>query len=163
MNPTIGDTSSFVGVIIAFIGFSITIYNVIRSKRAANRAEKAANQALESVRHIDAVQKLSSAIAIVEEMQRLNRAKDWKVLLDRHSTFRNLLIEVRGSADNLSEEHKANILDGINHSGAISYKVEVALAKGEDPDGIPRMNKILSEQAGKLASILIALRMKTEG
>ena len=84
-------------------------------------------------------------------------------MLDRHSTFRNILIEVRGSATNLEEEHKANIMTGISHSQVISYKIEVALDKKEDPDGIPKMNKILAEQAEQLGDILMSVRMEVEG
>lgn len=134
----IGASASILGVLVALVGFWITIVNVKRSRRAARRAESAANQALEGVRRVDTVQNLSKAISIVEEMQRLNRTKEWKVLLDRHSTFRNILIEVRGSTPNLNDEHKKDILAGINHSQAMSHKIEVALDKEESPGGTPK-------------------------
>ena len=123
----LGDWGSVLGVLIALVGFGITIYNVVRSKRSADRAETAATQALQSVRHIDTVQNLSKAISIMAEMQRLNRAKEWKVLLDRHLDFRSVLIEARGAADDLEDSQLARIQAGIAHSMSMSDKIENAL------------------------------------
>ena len=162
-NSTTGAISSFAGVIIAFVGFSVTIYNVIRSKRAASRAEIAANQALDSVRHLDTVQNLSEAIAIVEEIQRLNRTSEWKVVLDRHSTFRNTLIEIKGSAAKLDDNQKSNIQAGIAHSQSMSHKIEIALDKKSEPTDMPKMNRILSEQVENLGAILAKVKAETEG
>ena len=131
-----GAVASILGVLIALIGFWITIRNVRRSRRAATRAERAAKEALESVRHFDTVQNLSEAISIVGEIQRLNRLKEWKVLLDRHSTFRDILVEVKGSAAKLNEQDKVAIQDGISQSKAMSHKIEVAVGKGEEPTNV---------------------------
>ena len=162
-SPTTGAISSFAGVIIASIGFSITIYNVIRSKRAANQAAKAANEALQSVRYVDTVHNLSKAISIAEEMKTLNRDKEWKILLHRLSMFRNTLIEIKGAVTNLTDDHKSCIQDGIAHSRTLSHSIEVALSKNKEPRNIPRMNKILSRQTDELVNVLVELRVKAEG
>ena len=158
-----GDLASVIGVIIALVGFRITIRNVGKAKLAADRAESAANETLERVRYVDTVQNLSRAISIIEEILRLNRAGEWKVLLDRHLIFRSILIEVKGSATNLNDDHKAIIQDGITHSSSISNRIEVALDGNAQPTDIPRMNKILSKQVEKLRDILVEMRMETEG
>ena len=64
------------------------------------------------VRYFDTVQNLSTAISIIEEIQRLNRTGEWKVLLDRHLVFRRTLVEIKGSIANLDDDHKAVIQDG---------------------------------------------------
>ena len=158
-----GDLASVIGVIIALVGFGITIRNVGKAKLAADRAEFAANETLERVRYVDTVQNLSRAISIIEEILRLNRTGEWKVLLDRHLIFRGILIEVRGSATNLNDVHKAIIQDGITHSSSISNRIEVALHGNAQPTDIPRMNRILSKQVENLRDILVEMRMKTDG
>ena len=159
----VGDWASMFGVLIAVVGFGLTLRNVARSKKSAERAETAATKAAEGIRHIDAVQNLSRAVSTIEEIQRLNRAKEWKVLLDRHLSFRSILIEVKGAAHILASTQKATIQAGISHSKRISNKIEVALNKSSDPEDIPLMNKVLSEQAEKLQAILVEIRTKTDG
>jgi len=151
------------GVVIALGGFWYTIQNVKDSKRAADRAESAAKETLGRIRYIDAVQNLSRAISIFEEIQRLNRTKEWKVLLDRHQIFRSILVEVKGSIADISNEHKAIIQEGIAQSSSISNTIEIALDKGEKPINVPRMNKILSDQVENLGDILAELRRETDG
>lgn len=159
----VGDWASVFGVLIAIVGFVITIRNVARSRKSADRAETAATKAAESIRHIDAVQNLSRAVSTIEEIQRLNRAKEWKVLLDRHLSFRSILIEVKGAASNLASNQKAIIQAGIVHSTRISNKIEVALSKNSDPENIPLMNRVLSKQMEKLQAILVEIRTNTDG
>ena len=159
----IGDIASIVGVLIALVGFGITIRNVGKSREAADRAEIAANKALERVRYVDTVQNLSKAISIIEEIQRLNRAEEWKVLLDRHLVFRSILTEIRGTSTKLRDDHKAIVQDGITHSSSMSNKIEIALDQEISPAGVPRMNKILSEQVKNLGDILAEMRMETDG
>ena len=113
------------------------------------------------VRYVDTVENLARAISIIEEIQRLNRAGEWKVLLDRHLVFRSILIEIKGSTANLDDDHKAVIQDGITHSSSISNKIEVALDQNDVLTGVPRMNKILSTQVEKLKDILVEMRMET--
>lgn len=158
----IDDLSSIIGVLIALIGFSVTIRNVLTSKQAAGRAESAANRAVESVRHIDTVHNLSKAISLVEEIKKLNRDKEWKFALDRHSTFRDILIEVKGAITDLDNDHQANLDDGITKSTAMSDDIEVALEKNKEPTDIARMNNILSRQAEKLKDMSVAIRMRKE-
>ena len=159
----LGDWASVLGVLIALVGFGITIYNVVRSRKSSDRAETAANQALQSVRYIDTVQNLSKAISIMEEIQRLNRAKEWKVLLDRHLNFRSILIEVKGAADSLGDGHLASIQSGILQSRLISHKIESALGKDAEPKDVALMNRVLSEQTEKLGAILVDIKMSIDG
>jgi len=159
----VGDIASMVGVLIALIGFGITIRNVRKSREAAGRAEIAANMALERVRYVDTVQNLSKAISIIEEIQRLNRAKEWKILLDRHLVFRGILTEIRGIATELGDDHRAFIQDGITQSNSMSNRIEIALDEDTEPTSVPRMNRILSKQVENLGIILAEMRKETDG
>lgn len=47
---TIGDLASLAGVAISIVGFVVTVWNVRRSKSAAERAEAAANEARQAMR-----------------------------------------------------------------------------------------------------------------
>ena len=159
----LGGITSMVGVLIALVGFVITIWNVMKSKEAAKRAESAANETLGRVRYVDTLQNLTKAISTVEEIQKLNRTKDWNFLLDRHQEFRRVLTEIRGSTPSLTDDQKGIIQSGVTHSRSMSNKIEIALDKGNQPTGVPQMNKVLSEQLEGLTNILAEMRTETDG
>ncbi|MCY4394983.1 MAG: hypothetical protein OXC10_07610 [Rhodospirillaceae bacterium] len=158
----VGDLASVLSVLIALGGFAITVQKVRESKSAAIRAETAAKETLERVRYVDTVQKLSRAITIVEEIQRLNRTGEWKVILDRHLVFRSILTEIRSSTPNLDDDRKAIIQDGITHSSTMSNKIEIALDESKQTPKVSRMNNILSNQVVKLRIILAEMRTETD-
>src|SRR6266849_960441 len=91
----IGDLASIVGVAISVIGFIVTVWNVRRSKSAAERAEAAANEARSLVRGYQTIADFSAAIAIMEEIKRLHRTGQLDMLLDRYAALRKVLIGVR--------------------------------------------------------------------
>ena|SRR5271156_2587576 len=68
-NNHLGDLASLAGVAISIVGFVVAIWNIRRSKSAAERAEKAANDARQMIRVFEAVSDFSAAIAIMEENQ----------------------------------------------------------------------------------------------
>ena len=68
-----GDLASIAGLVIALVGFAITIWNVLASKKAAQRAEQAALDARRAIGFFDAVTELSAAISVLEEIRRLHR------------------------------------------------------------------------------------------
>ena len=96
-------------------------------------------------------------------MKTLNREKEWKMLLDRLSTFRNMLIEIKGSTPSLSDDHKSRLQAAITQSQTMSNNIEVVLAGNTESTDVPRMNRILSLQAEKLMDTLVTLRIDTEG
>jgi hypothetical protein len=104
-----GDIASIVGLLIAMIGFAVTIRNVRASKAAALRAEEAANQARSAIRFFDVVAEISTAIAAMEEIRRLHRDAAWPILPDRYNALRKSLVTIRGSDLQLSEEQEARI------------------------------------------------------
>ena len=52
-----GDIASVLGLLVALVGFAITIWNVRASKAAAIRAEEAANEARRAIRFFDVVRR----------------------------------------------------------------------------------------------------------
>jgi hypothetical protein len=148
----VGQIASILGVMIALVGFILTI-------RAATRAENAATKALESVRRVETVENISKATAILEEILRMNRDnKNWNIVLDRHLSVRNLLGEIKSANVNITELQKTTIQATITHSVAIANKIEIALGKDQIPTGIAQMNKVLSEQVDNLNSVRVEIR-----
>jgi hypothetical protein len=92
----LGDLASLAGVAISLIGFVVAIWNIRRSKSAAERAEAAAMDAQRMIRVFEAVSDFSAAIALMEEIKRLHRTTGpIQILPDRYAALRKMLIGVR--------------------------------------------------------------------
>jgi len=160
----VGDLASIIGLLTALVGFAITIRNVSRSRDAASRAEEAAKSAVQSVKGIEAIEGLTNAMALLEEIARLNRAGEWKVILDRHEAFRKLIIEIKSEKNNMEEDYLSDLQSSFQHSRNMSNKIEVFIdERPTDKIGVPQMNKIISGQMEKLGEILVHVRSRVGG
>ena len=63
----VGDIASIFGLLVALIGFAVTIWNVRASRAAALRAEEATNQARSAIRFFDVVAEISNATPAMEK------------------------------------------------------------------------------------------------
>jgi hypothetical protein len=136
-----GDIASVVGVLISLIGFGITIWGVLRSKNAAQRAEEAAKDVRQSLLKVDTVMELSAATTIMEEIKRLHRASAWVVLLDRYSTLRRLLISIKSANPQLADEHLSALQSAVQHFTDIERKVERSITAGNNPPNVASLNE----------------------
>jgi hypothetical protein len=82
-----GDIASVAGFLLSVVGFAVTIVGVWRAKSAAEQARQAAVAARESIAHYDAIADLSSAMAIMDEIKRLQRSGIWPLLPDRYANL----------------------------------------------------------------------------
>lgn len=90
-----GDLASVVRLVISVVGLAITIWVSFKAKKAAETAKTAAEQARDAARQVkdriatlDTLADASAAIAIMEEIKRLQRSGAWPIALDRCSTFK---------------------------------------------------------------------------
>jgi hypothetical protein len=155
-----GDFANLVGIIVSVVGFIYTIRQVARSKEAAQRAEKAALNVRAKILMTDTVIDLSSAIAIMEEIQRLHRSGSWGQLPDRYSALKRLLISIRTSAPGLQEQHSTALLSSLQHFSDIEKKVEKALDGNTAPLNVPKFNEIVSLQLDRVHEILSVLKQQ---
>jgi hypothetical protein len=142
----LGDIARVTSLIISIIGFSATLWNVIRSKRAAEQAEQAVQKMRGYLAQIDTVSQSSSAIAIMDEVKRLRRAEAWIVLPDRYSALRSSLILIRNITPNLSDEQKSQIQSAIQHSSSIEMDIEELISKRRKSLSVSNINEIMSKQ-----------------
>lgn len=150
----VGDLASLAGVVIAIVGFLVTLWNVRRSKSAAERAESAASEARSAIRSYQTVSDLSAAIAIMEEIRRLHRIGQIDLILDRYGTLRKALVGVRQLAPALSEVMDTEIQAAITMLAAMEDVFERASAEGSSPD-FPALNRLLSGHIDRPHAVLL--------
>jgi len=156
------DVVSVFGTIVTVLGFSVTIWQVLLAKSAAQAAESAADQALSAVRQFDLVVEFSGLVAVLEEVRRLQRDKVWKALPERYSQARRLLVSARQVAKDLTDDQRERIQQAI-----VNFRdMEMLLQKADgDEQKIPRekINKRLLEDIDEIVGIFQSLRIRSEG
>jgi hypothetical protein len=150
----IGDIASVGGVAISIVGFIVTVWNVRRSKSAAERAEAAANEARTLMRSYETVADFSAAIAIMEEIKRLHRTGQLDVSLDRYAALRKVLIGVRKLSPSVDQAMGNHIQSAITTLATMENLVEKCRSEGSSPNFV-RLNRLLSRDIDALHSVLV--------
>lgn len=154
----IGDLASVSGVAISIVGFLVTVWNVRRSKSAAERAEGAANDARRMIRDYETLADFSAAIAIMEEIKRLHRVGQADPLLDRYAALRKVLTEVRKMSPSVNEAMDQTIQSAITTLAAMEDQVERSRASGASPDFV-RLNRALSREIDELHAVFVDMKL----
>ena len=159
----IGDWASILGVLVALIGFAVTIWNSLQSKRAAETAERVVNKIRQDLTRSDTIAELSKIITSLEEVRRLHREQAWSVLPDRYSSLQSALVTIKGISNDLTDEDLVTIQGTIGQISSISQQVEKKLAQKDTAIDVVRVNNILAEETKCLQEILVSIRMKIGG
>ena len=154
----VGDLASVAGVAISIIGFFVTVWNVRRSKSAAERAEVAANEARRLVRSYETVADFSAAITIMEEIKRLHRTGELDMLLDRYAALRKVLIGVSRVSPLIDPEQSRKIQSAITTLGTLENLIEGCRANQSPPDFV-RLNRLLSRDIDNLHAVLVDMQI----
>ena len=157
-----GDIASVVGVFISLVGFAVTIWGVLRSKSAAQRAESAADAARKSILRSDTLMELSASVTMMEEIKRLHRASAWSVLPDRYSILKSHLVSIRTSNPTLKVEHQAALQSAILQFGDMEKRIEKTISGKSGPPSVATLNEIVSAQVNKINEILAVLKQDIE-
>lgn len=154
----VGDLASIAGVAISIAGFVITVWNVRRSKSAAERAEAAANAARRMVRDYETLSDFSAAIAIMEEIKRLHRFQQVDPLLDRYAALRKVLTEVRKMSPAVNSRMDQTMQSAITTLAAMEDQIERARVSGAVPDFV-RLNRALSREIDELHAVFVEMKL----
>jgi hypothetical protein len=154
----VGDLASLAGVAISVGGFIVTVWNVRRTRSAAERAEAAANEARRVVRGYETVSEFSAAIAIMEEVKRLHRAGQIDMLLERYAALRKVLIGVRKLSPSIDDSMAMKIQNAIATLATMEDLVEKSRSEASPPNFV-RLNRLLSRDIDDLHSVLVDMQV----
>jgi hypothetical protein len=158
MMNTVGAWASIAGVVIAIIGFIITIWGVMRSKNAAQEAKAVADKVRADMLRANTVGEFASALSEMEEVKDLHRQNLWALLPQRYSALRKSLILIKGSNPDLSDEQKTVLQGAIQYLASIEKQVERSTASGGQPPNVPKLNAVVSRQIDNLHEVLVEIR-----
>ncbi|UYO48796.1 hypothetical protein KQX64_23330 [Rhodopseudomonas palustris] len=153
----VGDLTGIGGILISLIGFTFTVVGVVKSKSAAERAERAAKDTMQSMRLLDTVVEFSAAITALEEIKRLHREANWPLLPDRYAHIRKVLANLRTAQVDLSDAQKTVVQQALANLKQIEDLVERSL-RNQSALNSARFNKLLSEDIENLLIVLNDLK-----
>jgi hypothetical protein len=159
-----GNIASLLGLLVSVLGFGFTIWQVLKTKRVAEAAKEAAEEARLQILRSEGLVELASALKAMEEIKGLHRQGAWHLLPERYASLRQSLLKIKGTAaPAISEEHQSVFQGAIQHLTDMESKVERALAAQQQPSNVLGMNKVMSLQIDKLVVVLTAMRVGRDG
>jgi hypothetical protein len=154
----LGDYASIFSLLVAVVGFIITIKNVLRSKSAAEQARQAVAKLQDDIILNDTVSDLSQALAGIDEIKRVHRKKDWEGLLRKCGEARRLLVRVKASNKSLAAQQEEILNGTIQQLIDTEGLGERAIAGKKIPTTPEKLNRIMSIQEEKVQNLLIQIK-----
>jgi hypothetical protein len=149
-----GDVCSALGVVIAIGGFAATLRQIRKSKSAAEAARESAERTRQRIEQNLAIEDISMAMQVMEEVKRLQRDGTWKTAVERYSTLVRLLAKVKGEYPNLSNRAKDRLGETIARMSTNESNIEKRLAKRQEATlDVARLNKIVSDSLVDLGEV----------
>lgn len=143
-----------VGFLVTVVGFIVTLWNVRRSRQAAEAAREAAEDVRRRISTFETVRVLASAVAQLRAVQSDQRFGRLDGLPGRYAEIRGALIGVRERAPALSEEQRTMIQAAISLLAKTEHELDRIVAAGKPWENMPRSNRLLSERADELVKLL---------
>ena len=153
-----GDWLSLVGLVLTIVGFIATLWNLLRAKNAAKRAEDAVTKVRDDMRRTDMVADFAAAVAAMEEIKRLHREAAWPVLPDRYAELRKSLISIKSANKRLPDYQQSALQSAIQHFSSLERTVETALDTKEPLPNTARLNSLVSKRIDALQGVLVEVR-----
>ena len=116
------------GLIVSLCGFTIAVWQIRRTRTAAEHAEEAATAARQAVLRGISISDLTQAYIIIEELRGLHRNQDLDNVLQKYGQLMDILFEVRA---NLSQDYWNRFDEAIDAVIDMEEKVETATFSNE--------------------------------
>ena len=158
----VADWSSVAGLALAVIGFGVTIWGVLRSKSAAERAAKAAEAARSNLLRVDSIAEVSGVITGLQDIKRLHRSGSWPSMPERYGNARRMLVAVRAGNPALTDPQKALLQSTIQQLSMMERQIEEHLARPADAPDVAKLNRLVSLQVDNLTQLLTELKINGE-
>jgi hypothetical protein len=158
----LGSAASVIGLVVTMIGFAITIYNVLRSKRAAEQTKKEVDRVRHELSRRDAIADMTTVIITMEEVKRLHRQQAWAILPERYSSLRRQLISIKASLVNLTDPQKAALQGAIQQLASHEALLDRTPQAELNERNVAKLNRSISVQIDGLEEVLAELRTAPE-
>jgi len=160
LNSTaVGNIESFVGDIIAVVGFGLTLFGVYKATSAAEAARTAAASVKQELSKNDQISACTLVISIMEVIKRDQRDDPPRIeqLIDRYGELRRLMVQLKES-DAISRQNDALLIgEMLTECRQMETDLEISLKTNSSLD-TPKLNEAISRMLDEFNGILARLR-----
>ena len=135
----LGSPLGLLGLALSAIGVFLAAWTLRKTRSAAEAAVRAVAELRDSLGRVDRIASCTAALALVNEIKRLQRSSNWDSLLDRYSDLRQSLVQIRGAKPSLSSEHQRAIQTVLAQSGIVENQIEQHLVRREPRPDVARI------------------------
>lgn len=146
------------GDLASLVGLAIVIWASLSAKNAAEQARDAARQVKDRIATLDTLADVSAALAIMEEIKRLQRAGAWTIALDRYSTLRRHLVRVEQINPGLTDLQRRQVAHSIVQFRVVEATVERGISAGAAGLNFADVNRVVSGQIDRIERVMIAIK-----
>lgn len=157
-----GDLASVVGLLVALIGFTATIWTAWRSKTAAEAAAEAARQAREQVLNVHTSTSLASVISRMEALKVLHRAGRMHQMPERYSTLATDLMAIRSRNRSLTAHERGILQQSVLLLRGMEYEMDQWAQHGETSIDIAQINRAISLALDDISTLLHDLEKRLQ-
>jgi len=159
----LGDIASIVGLLLTVFGFTFTLIIAFKAKTAATQAREAAFKIRDDMILLNTTAGISAAIAIMDEIKRLHRLKQWVLLPDRYSEARKILISVRGMNPSISRRAHKGLQSSITILANLEDDIEKRIAQKTLDADVTIFNKGIRKHVDVLQDLLSEIKVQIKG
>jgi hypothetical protein len=156
-----GNMLNIAGIVLTLIGFWITISSSWKARDAADLARCEVAKVRDDLRKVNTVADISQALFLIEECKKLHRDNKWPLLPDKYSALKHLLITIRSTYTDFSEDQKSAIQSTTTELTNIEVQIEKFLSSQKIAKSIPdasKLNTALTKHSDNLREILAYIR-----
>lgn len=136
---------SIFGTALSLLGITIAIYQILKTRKAAEAALLAANMATDAIQLNVTLTDVSSCINEVEEIKVMIRSKRYEAALLRVTDLSGRLIQLKNMPMNRFVKHVPNSKEMLAQLSVLRDLLERKLQNEKLPINASKINKILSE------------------
>lgn len=144
------------GVFISLGGFTTAIWQIRRTRAAAESAERAATAAREAAFHVTSISDLSQIVIQLEQVKELHRNREWVRAIDRYILLRRLITEARAR---LPETTRGALTTAIIRLMQMEKAANQALTRGEQTP-VAHLNNELVDLQQSLDEVRVAIEKR---
>lgn len=150
----LGDLASLVGLLVALVGFALTIWAAWRAKSAAEMAAAAARRVRDQILIFQSTSDLAGAISKLESLKSMHRAGDWASMPERYSGLSADLAMIRDRSTLLDDAERAMIQKAIFMLAQLEHELDVGGVEEPDRKQVAIRNLLISQRLDELRGIL---------
>jgi hypothetical protein len=158
--PWFSDLAGIIGLLITAIGFGVTFIGLTRSKKAAEETSNAVKSMKHKLALFDTSANLASAIEMMDQTRRLQRANAWPALIDQYGRLKRILIQTRADNSDLPDDQMKSLQSMIKFCATMENAIESSVANNRDVPEADKLNIRLSRHIDTLTEIRIAIKSK---